>query len=81
MAPICTLIEDTLEDKSVTDPEERYRLYGLFDHVRLYSRSGYLRVLKAGGFTVKMYDEKFFGKTLFKNFGLKPTSVLYIVSK
>ncbi|HYI09016.1 MAG TPA: methyltransferase domain-containing protein [Thermoanaerobaculia bacterium] len=42
---------ETLEDPSVVDPQERLRLYGQEDHVRLYGRD-YVDRLREAGFTV-----------------------------
>jgi hypothetical protein len=45
--------DTTLEDPSVTDPDERARLYGQFDHVRMYGNDGeYERRLRESGFEV-----------------------------
>lgn len=40
--------EDTEEDLSITDPEERERLYGNKEHVRRYGKDYQLRLEKAG---------------------------------
>lgn len=45
--------ESTFEDPSVTDPEERLRLFGQKDHVRRYGRD-YLDRLHAAGFKVEI---------------------------
>jgi SAM-dependent methyltransferase len=42
---------DTFEDPSVTDPKERQRLYGQYDHVRQFGRD-YADVLRKAGFEV-----------------------------
>lgn len=42
---------DTFEDPSVTDPKERQRLYGQYDHVRQFGRD-YGKVLEKAGFKV-----------------------------
>lgn len=46
--------ETTQEDLSITDPEERRRLYGQDDHVRMYGRD-FLDKLKTTGFEVTEY--------------------------
>jgi predicted SAM-dependent methyltransferase len=46
--------EETYEDPSVTDPEERRRLFGSRDHVRQYGRD-YKDRLRAAGFVVREY--------------------------
>lgn len=42
---------DTFEDPSVTDPKERERLFGQYDHVRQFGRD-YAEVLRKAGFKV-----------------------------
>jgi SAM-dependent methyltransferase len=47
--------EETLEDPTVTDPSERERRYGQYDHVRLCG-SDYLERLEEPGFSVTRED-------------------------
>ena len=42
---------DTFEDPSITDPKERERLFGQYDHVRQFGRD-YAEVLRRAGFKV-----------------------------
>ncbi len=42
---------DTFEDPTVTDPKERERLFGQYDHVRQFGRD-YAQVLERAGFVV-----------------------------
>ena len=42
---------DTFEDPSITDPKERERLFGQYDHVRQFGRD-YADVLSKAGFEV-----------------------------
>ena len=51
MVPIALDHATTDEDPSVTDPQERIRRFGQFDHVRLYGRD-YVDRLKSAGFEV-----------------------------
>lgn len=41
-------VEETIEDPSITDPKERERLFGQWDHVRKYGPDFINRVRKAG---------------------------------
>ena len=52
---------DTFEDPSITDPKERQRLFGQYDHVRQFGRD-YADVLKNAGFEVDA-DRLFFELT------------------
>lgn len=45
-------VEQTLEDPSVVDPQERERLFGQWDHVRRYGHD-YAQRLEAAGFVVR----------------------------
>lgn|SRR5208337_471698 len=44
-----------IEDPSITDPRERERRFGQFDHVRIYGPD-YPQRLAAGGFEVEVLD-------------------------
>lgn len=45
----------SFEDDTITDPKERTRLFGQYDHVRVYGRDYYQR-LNAAGFQAKGFD-------------------------
>ncbi len=45
----------TFEDGSITDPKERARIFGQYDHVRVYGMD-YFEKLKATGFIVEALD-------------------------
>jgi predicted SAM-dependent methyltransferase len=47
--------EDTYEDNSITDKKERAKIFGQYDHVRIYGRD-YFDRLKEAGFIVKAVD-------------------------
>ena len=47
--------ETTLEDPSITDPDERRRIFGQYDHVRVYGRD-YFDILSRAGFEVEAVD-------------------------
>ena len=42
----------TFEDNSITEPKERTRVFGQYDHVRVYGQDYYQR-LEAAGFQVE----------------------------
>lgn len=46
---------DTFEDNSITDPKERAKIFGQYDHVRVYGRD-YFDKLRAIGFQVDEVD-------------------------
>lgn len=47
--------KETFEDDSITDPKERARIFGQYDHVRIYGRD-YFKKLRSIGFRVKEID-------------------------
>lgn len=67
------------EDPNCTNVAERWRRFGQNDHVRAYSKAGFLQRLKSVGFTVTQYDKKFFGAKLMAENGLIATSAVYVV--
>lgn len=71
----------TLEDKSITDPAERERLYWQRDHVRLYGRD-YGQRLAAAGFEVteSNFIEEL-GDLNVKRYALMPGELIYFCRK
>jgi len=53
--PISYSIEQTFEDESITSPEDREKIFGQDDHVRIYAHDYVSRLTKAG-FTVVEYQ-------------------------
>lgn len=47
--------EETFEDDSITDKKERAKIFGQYDHVRIYGRD-YFEKLRSIGFTVEEVD-------------------------
>ena len=45
-------IDKTYEDKSITDPKERAKLFGQYDHLRVYGQD-YYHKLESVGFSSK----------------------------
>ena len=71
----------TLEDPTITDPKERHRLFGQYDHVRMYGQD-YPERLKAAGFNVEVIDySKRLSPELFAKYALPEREKLYVCSK
>lgn len=81
MVPIILSLQQIDEDPEVKDEGERWRRFGQFDHVRLYSKSGFLERVRKAGFDVRELSKEFFGAELFDQTGITNQSVLYIVEK
>jgi len=81
MVPIAMHNAETQEDPAVTEPKERIRLYGQFDHVRLYGRD-YSDRLQEAGFHVKedAMTERLSPEEVFR-FGLLRSEVVHAGSK
>ncbi len=81
MVPIFLTATSIDEDPSVTDPAERWRRFGQHDHVRLYSKAGFLERVRQAGFSVSELGHEFFGKELLLKHGILEGSVLYVVER
>ncbi len=55
LVPIDPTLTETFEDDSITDPEERTRLFGQYDHRRRYGRD-YVERLREAGFEADEID-------------------------
>jgi SAM-dependent methyltransferase len=81
MVPVILSIDRVDEDPSVTDESERWRRFGQDDHIRLYSKSGFLERVREAGFRIQELSKEFFGEELLNRVGISPQSVLYVVEK
>jgi hypothetical protein len=81
MVPIMLSLESDYENPEITTPEGRWKHFGQDDHVRMYSKPGFIKKLTSTGFVVHQLDINFFGSEAFDKHGIHPRSVLYIVEK
>ena len=81
MVPVALDVQQVDEDPSVTDVAERWRRFGQDDHVRLYSKPGFLERLRQTGFDVAELGISHFGAETFDRLALTPGSILYIVTR
>jgi hypothetical protein len=79
--PIVLCVSEIDEDPTVVDEGERWRRFGQFDHVRLYSKQGFIDRVKAAGFLVHQHGQEFFGAAELIRTGISDQSVLYVVEK
>jgi len=80
-APIDETRAKTFEDPSVTDPRERERIFGQYDHVRIYGRD-YAERLSEVGFSVARDDFiRSVAQDVIDRYGLDQRESVYLVRK
>lgn len=79
--PMKNSLEKTYEDFTITDPKERQKHFGQYDHVRWYGMD-YFDRLKSVGFEadVNFYSQKFSEEDI-ERFGLNKNEILPVVRK
>lgn len=81
MVPIILTIEEIDEHVGEMSEAERWRRFGQQDHVRLYSKRGFVERVREAGFKVHELGREYFGAELFERTGVSKQSVLYVVEK
>lgn len=81
MVPISVRLIEIREDASRTTEGERWKHFGQGDHLRVYTRSGFLSRLRRAGFSVLELKSSFFGASTLTRCGVTESSVLYIIEK
>ncbi|MCA1614783.1 MAG: class I SAM-dependent methyltransferase [Acidobacteria bacterium] len=80
VVPILLTAEEIDEEPGLTDPAERWRRFGQDDHVRMYSKQGFLSRVREAGFAVHQLGRGHF-EGAFGRHGITDQSVLYIAEK
>ncbi len=79
--PINYELQETYEDKSITDPKEREKHFGQYDHVRFHGLD-YGERLKKGGFDVIEEDYvNEFPPEIAERYRLQKNEILYLCKK
>ena len=81
MVPILLTIETDLENPDFKTEAQRWKYYGQDDHVRMYSKNGFISKLKETGFNVSEFGIDYFGADNFLKHGIHNRSILYVVNK
>lgn len=61
--------------------EENWRRFGQGDHVRKYSKDGFIKRLEEVGFRVNQLGQDYFGKGEYRKNAINKEAVLYVVDK
>lgn len=80
LSPVDLSRERTFEDDSITDPAERTRLFGQYDHRRVYGRD-YVERLSQAGFRVEDYAYKNEFSVSEQSLYALPDDHIYIIRK
>jgi N-acetylglucosaminyldiphosphoundecaprenol N-acetyl-beta-D-mannosaminyltransferase len=81
LVPIVLRVREIDEHPGPLSAAERWRRFGQDDHVRLYSKQGFLERVRSAGFRVAELGAAHFGEETFRECGLAPGSVLYVVTR
>jgi predicted SAM-dependent methyltransferase len=81
MVPIILSLEEDFENPEYKTEAERWKYFGQNDHVRAYSKTGFVNKLYEAGFKVQQLGIDYFGADIFEKNGIHPRSVLYVVEK
>lgn len=83
MVPIFLDVKETHEISNIDNKPEDYRwkYFGQDDHVRMYSKTDFLKRMEIAGFSVKEHGVDYFGTQSFEKHGIHPRSILYVATK
>jgi len=79
MVPILLTLTNVYEGASIRSEADSWKYFQQGDHVRLYSKQGFMRGLEDAGFRVNQLGIDYFGADLFDKHGIDPRSVLCVV--
>lgn len=71
----------THEDPTITDPNERARQFGQWDHVRFYGEDAADRMRAAGFEVTKLQAREVFDELSVERFALEPSEVFFVCRK
>lgn len=79
--PMKNSLEKTYEDFTITDPKERQKHFGQYDHVRWYGMDYFERLRKVGFQVEANFYSKKFSEADRKRYGLRENEILPVVFK
>lgn len=71
----------TFEDNSITNKEERARIFGQYDHVRVYGLDYHLRLQEVGFQTEEIHIQRDLNAVMVKRYALDPEERIPLVRK
>ena len=79
--PISFSIESTIEDPTINTPDDRERVFGQKNHVRIYGKD-YVSRLRNAGFTVDVIDcSKLYDPSHFSRYGMIRDEKIFLCTK
>jgi SAM-dependent methyltransferase len=81
MVPIDLSCQEIDEDQNCSTVAEKWRRFGQDDHVRKYSKQGFISRIVEAGFDLEQLGVERFGIQQFIKHGIAQQSILYIVRK
>jgi len=81
MVPIYLNLKEDFENPEYKTEAERWKYFGQNDHVRIYSKKGFMNKLSKVGFKINQFGMEYFGKDVFDRNGIHFRSILYVVEK
>lgn len=78
--PFSLALKDTYEDELMTSEEERERVFGQGDHVRIYAKGDYIYRLIKTGFDIEEF-EWWNKNSLYSKYSLLPQETLFLATK
>jgi len=81
MVPILLSLKEDLYNPDWITERDRWKYYGQNDHVRMYSKEGFISKLVNSGFKMHLYGIDYFGEKIYQEFGINSRAVLYVAEK
>ena len=81
LVPLNVARAETFEDPSVVDPKERTRLFGQYDHVRVYGRDFKDRLERVGFAVCQEFYAQELGPALVQRYGLRTELDMFYCTK
>jgi SAM-dependent methyltransferase len=78
LVPLVVGVDETHEDPSIQSEADRWKYFGMGDHVRQYGKRDFLARLKSAGLRVEQLGIEHFGAEVFRRAGIAENSVLYV---